>query len=514
MKYLSTLLLTGALLGASATILPAFAQDVYNSGATITLLGGASIYVPGNLTNTGGGIISSSGSSVKVDGDVLNNAASTYNMGTAGSLEVGGNMVSSAATFTPGTGTLTMSRTTGAQNLDMNGAQVYKLVVNNTAATNKRVDVLSDVTVNNLLTLTSGLVRTTAAANVILPDGATIDPATPETNGKYVAGNLQVTRNAVSGGSPVVYPNSVNITPNASLGNLTVTRTAGLLAPQVSYGTNSTNAFKGIDRIWTFSTPPGAASSVTFSWLMDNDNGNSGFTSSRVWARTAAPVAGQDWTGVGSYQNAASRSITVPGGAFSFWTVSTLAQPLPVELLTFTAVRQGDAAQLDWRTVSEHDNDHWNVQVSTNGAEFRTFAKVAGHGSTTAPATYTLNDPALLKYNVGTVYYRLEQVDTNGISAYSPVRAVLVDVKGFAALAYPNPVGQQGTTVAITTATGGPATLALYDATGRYLSGTKVELLTGRTDVAMPEAGQLATGVYFLKIAQGQQHTMLKLNHE
>lgn len=511
MKNLSSLLLAGALLGLGASNSQALAQDLYNSGGTITLTGGINLYVSGNLTNTAGGTISTPGSTVRVDGNMVNNAvggASTYDIGTAGNLEVRGNLTNSS-TVSPGTGTVTMAGTTGAQTLDLGGGQVYNLTINNTSGSNKRVDVASDVTVNNVLTLTSGMMKTTPSTSVILPDGATMSGG--EAAGRYVSGNLRVTRNGVSGASPIVFPNGVSITPNASLGNLTITRTAGLQDDQTSYGTDASGTKKGIDRIWQFSTTPGSASSLTFTWNSDDDNGAASFTSSRVWARTAAPVAGQDWSAVSTSQNASSRSITSPGGAFSFWTVSSDAAPLPVELLSFNALRVGDVAKLDWRTASEKNNDHWDVQMSTNGRDFRTFAEVAGHGTTSSPSTYTLNDPALLGYHADPVYYRLRQVDTNGTETFSPVRAVRVDAKAFSAVAYPNPIGLDGTSIEIMTGEAGIAALAIYDATGRMLSGVKTELAAGRNTVLMPQAGKLATGAYFLKINQGKQHTMLKL---
>ena len=511
MKYLSSLLLAGALLGLGASNSQALAQDLYNSGGTITLTGGISVYVGGNLTNTAGGTISTPGSSIRVDGNVLNNSASTYDLGTAGALEVRGNLTNTSATMAPGTGAVNMAGTTGAQTMDLNGAQLYSLTVNNTSGSNKRVDVASNVTVNNGITLTSGMMKTTATSNVILPDGSSI---TGETNGRYVAGNLQVTRNSVGGGSPTVFPNGVSITPNASLGNLTVTRTAGLATAQNSYGTDATGTKKGIDRIWQFSTNPGTPASLTFSWLSDDDNGAASFNTSRVWARTAAPTAGQSWMSTSTSQNASSRSITSPGGAFSFWTVSSDAAPLPVELLAFTATRVGEVAKLDWRTASEKNNDHWDVQVSTNGRDFRKFAEVAGHGNTSTPSNYTLNDPALLGYHADPVYYRLRQVDVDGTETFSPVQAVRVDAKGFTAVAYPNPIGLEGTTIEIITGEAGSAALVIYDATGRQLAGVKTELLAGRNTVLLPQAGKLATGAYFLKVNQGKQHTMLKMIHQ
>ena len=493
----------------------AHAQDVYNSGAAITLLGGASIYVPGNLTNTGGGTISTAGSTVQVGGNVVNDAASTYTPGAGGLLEVKGNLTNTA-TLTPGAGTVLLSGT-AAQALDLGGASVYNLTVNNTAAV-PLVTVPTNVTVQNALVLTSGMVRTLATSKVALPNAATISG---ETNARFVAGNLEKTLTSVSGASPIDFGNGCLITPNNNLGQVVVTRTANLnstgTTPGVfySYGTDVSGTKKSIDQIWTIvpAAQPAAGNpaSITLNWFAANDNGAANFNAARVWKRTAP---GAVWQAQGPYVNANSRSITATATSFSDWTVSNLANPLPVELLTFGVVREGDAARLVWRTASERNNDHWDVQVSTDGREFRKFAEVAGQGSKTSPTDYLLLDPALLRYRAPVVYYRLRQVDTDGTEAFSPVQSLAIDTKGFVATAYPNPVGAEGTQIEIRTATAGAAQLAVYDATGRLLTGVKTELQAGLNEVALREAGKLASGVYFLYVTQGNQRTMVKLVHE
>ena len=512
MKHFSSFALVasalGLLLGTAAQ-----AQDVYNSGAQITLIGGASIYVPGNLTNTGGGTISTAGSTVQVVGNVVNDAASTYTLGSAGSLEVKGNLTNTA-TMTPGAGTVLLTGTT-AQALDLGGASIYNLTVNNTATT-PLVTVPSNVTVQNALTLTNGMVRTLATSKVALPDAATI---TGETNTSFVAGNLEVTKTAVSGGAPIDFGNGAVITPNNNLGQVVVTRTANLATntgPAPSYGNLATDVTKkSIDQIWSIvvATQPavGTPASIALSWFQANDNGAASFTQSRVWKRinSSAP-----WLAQGAYVNASSRTITATATSFSDWTVSNSANPLPVELLSFGVVRAGEAARLTWRTATERNNDHWDIEVSTDGQDFRKFAEVAGQGTKSDPTDYTLLDPALLRYRAPVVYYRLRQVDAGGQAAYSPVQLLTIDVKGFAATAYPNPVTAEGTRVEIRTAQAGAAQLAIYDATGRLLTGVKTNLQAGLNQVELREAGQLASGVYFLYVTQGSQRTMLKLVRE
>ncbi|GAA4355549.1 hypothetical protein GCM10023185_18480 [Hymenobacter saemangeumensis] len=490
------------------------AQDLYNNGAQITLTGGATLYVPGNVTNTNSGSITNNGSTMRVDGNVTNNGSGTLNLGTAGVLEVKGNVVNTA-TVTPGTGTLQLTGSS-AQVLDLGGGSVHNLTVNNTAAT-PLVTVPSNVTVNNQLTLTNGMVRTAAASRVILPNGATVSG---ETNGRYVAGNLEVQRTAVSGASPVSFANGLTLTPNNNLGTVSVTRTAGLApvlgtgAANVSYGVNPSDANKkGIDQIWTVvaSTQPAAGSpaTVALTWLSDNDNGLTSFGAARIWENM-----GSGWTALGPYVNATGRSISTSVTSLSRFTVSDYTAPLPVELISFTAVRQGDAARLNWRTASEKNNAYFDVQVSTDGRSFRKIMQVAGQGTTSRPTDYERSDAALLSYNADPVYYRLRQVDTDGKESFSDVRTVRVEVTGFTAVAYPNPVSQNGTTVQIRTGEAGPAELAVYDATGRLLMGVKTELFAGTNEVKLEAASRLATGAYFLKVNQGKQHTLLKLVRE
>ncbi|GAA3925366.1 T9SS type A sorting domain-containing protein [Hymenobacter algoricola] len=107
--------------------------------------------------------------------------------------------------------------------------------------------------------------------------------------------------------------------------------------------------------------------------------------------------------------------------------------PLPVELTTFEAMRQRGAVLLNWATASEKNNDHFDVQRSSDGHEFKTIGTVRGQGNATKVSAYTFTDQEAL---AGLRYYRLRQVDTDGTFSFSPVRAVADDN---AVLAYPSP---------------------------------------------------------------------------
>lgn len=95
--------------------------------------------------------------------------------------------------------------------------------------------------------------------------------------------------------------------------------------------------------------------------------------------------------------------------------------PLPIELSEFSAKLARGGILLYWKTATELDNDHFEIERSTNGIDFKKIGKVDGHGTTTASHTYSFLDLDPLQ---GLSYYRLRQVDFDGMATYSDVVSV------------------------------------------------------------------------------------------
>ncbi|GAB3871091.1 hypothetical protein GCM10028824_20490 [Hymenobacter segetis] len=96
-------------------------------------------------------------------------------------------------------------------------------------------------------------------------------------------------------------------------------------------------------------------------------------------------------------------------------------QPLPVELVSFSARRTGPTAvALAWATASEKNNAGFVVEKSADGRAFVRRGFVAGAGSSTAPHAYTFADADAPT----AAYYRLAQTDANGTVTHSPVQFV------------------------------------------------------------------------------------------
>lgn len=94
---------------------------------------------------------------------------------------------------------------------------------------------------------------------------------------------------------------------------------------------------------------------------------------------------------------------------------------LPVELVSFSAKRDGNSAILEWETASEQNNDYFAVERLDANGEFAAIGTVNGNGTTSQPSYYQFTDVHPLP---GTNYYRLRQVDYNGNYSYSAIVAV------------------------------------------------------------------------------------------
>lgn len=106
-------------------------------------------------------------------------------------------------------------------------------------------------------------------------------------------------------------------------------------------------------------------------------------------------------------------------------TLSTPAipnSPLPVELVSFTAVAAGRRIDLKWATATEVMNAGFAVERCMVDAKagattnvWREIAFVKGSGTTNAPHTYAYRDAVA---SPGKYLYRLKQVDADGNFAY------------------------------------------------------------------------------------------------
>ena len=93
----------------------------------------------------------------------------------------------------------------------------------------------------------------------------------------------------------------------------------------------------------------------------------------------------------------------------------TLATPMSVDLVDFYAQVEGNKHVLAWSTTSEQNNDYFEIQTGSDGANFIPLGIVKGNGTSTKTNTYSYAHHSDKAY----AYYRLKQVDFDGTVSYS-----------------------------------------------------------------------------------------------
>jgi hypothetical protein len=172
------------------------------------------------------------------------------------------------------------------------------------------------------------------------------------------------------------------------------------------------------------------------------------------------------------------------------WQINNIADSaLKVSLDKFSGKSIGEEVQLEWRTLTEINNSHFEVQRSSDGVHFQTIGNVQGSGNSTKPEEYEFIDKNPL---VNVNYYRLKQVDFDGKASTSPIVAVKVSGGGSELSVYANKSKIQ---ITIHSAINGTGVLSILDMSGRKLLQQKLELQKGVQTLNV-EGSSLPKGMY------------------
>ncbi|MFP5040351.1 reprolysin-like metallopeptidase [Parasediminibacterium sp. JCM 36343] len=109
---------------------------------------------------------------------------------------------------------------------------------------------------------------------------------------------------------------------------------------------------------------------------------------------------------------------------------------LPVNWQSFTAIKQSNnTVLLQWKTANEQNNQYFSVEKSADGVSYSSIGTIKGAASSTTLNEYMYTDA---EANTGVVYYRIRQVDADGLSTYSQVLSIVFGSNHKLSL-YPNP---------------------------------------------------------------------------
>lgn len=166
----------------------------------------------------------------------------------------------------------------------------------------------------------------------------------------------------------------------------------------------------------------------------------------------------------------------------------------------YADVLSANAVSIKWNSLVELNTDHYLVQRSIDGINFKEVATVVAKGA--SDYDYVDNLPASLLATLtnATIYYRLQIVDKNGSTSYSKVVAVTFNNAVSSKIhLYPNPVTNY-VFVQIPSNKTEQVTLSVIDNQGKILLQKEGTLNVGLTTLPL-KVTTLATGIYHLKIS-------------
>jgi hypothetical protein len=172
---------------------------------------------------------------------------------------------------------------------------------------------------------------------------------------------------------------------------------------------------------------------------------------------------------------------------------------LPLTLMNFNGAVRNEEADLTWRTSSEVNVKHFELERSPDGSRFDKVAIIKAN-NTSGQHDYRYADAGFSKLMVAYVYYRLRMVDLDGSYKYSKVVRLAQPNLISTVKVYPNPVKDM-LQIQVQSVAAGDFTLRVVDAQGRLMLSRKYGVTTGPQTLTLP-VQPLAKGWYVLVMVQ------------
>ncbi len=491
------------------------------SGTNTTLAGSGTITLgTGTGANTGGMSIAS-GANVQLLSDVTINGISTLTATLSGTLNTNGHKISGTAKFATaagstlvvtdaagltGSGTSGNIQTTGTRTFSTSGNYIYRGTAAQatgdglTGSATLEIDNAAGVTLSAAHTATTGLTLTSGNLTTTTTNLLTLGSAAVLTGGSataFVAGPLKrATAAATDFLFPIGKPGDyapVTITPQtATASDYTAEYFNGAQLTPNRGNKAASLKYVAANEYFDISRGTGADAKVTLTYT----------TAAQVTDPSTLVVAhytGGQWVSEGGTATGNNNSGTVISGNFvssfsPFALGSTsAAQPLPLQLLSFSARPAARAALLDWELATPDGGEQIVVERSNDGSDFTALGRFDLTKETPLRQRFTDESPL-----TGPNYYRLRITGVDGVVTHSPVRTLHFGAVATSDLRlYPNPA--HDVLNLEWTSTEAPAHIQLFTSAGRLVLSEKV---LNKANVSLSVSG-FVPGVYWVVFEQG-----------
>ena len=184
--------------------------------------------------------------------------------------------------------------------------------------------------------------------------------------------------------------------------------------------------------------------------------------------------------------------------------VTTSSAPmvvLPVQLNLFDVQKLSSSVKIYWATGQEINTDYFTVQQSIDGVNWKAKATVKAQGFSISSRNYEAIDKTP---DMGINFYRLKEVDKNGVTNYSNIRSVTFDANSNV-LVTPNPASDF-INVTVFKNTVSMVRIYLFD-----INGVLVHQYNTNNKSLQINTSLLPKGVYLLKVDSDNKISMQKV---
>ena len=179
---------------------------------------------------------------------------------------------------------------------------------------------------------------------------------------------------------------------------------------------------------------------------------------------------------------------------------------LPLTIDQFNGKYSNGLIQLKWTTFTAINMDHFDIERSTDGANFRHIGSISALGSNSD--SYSYMD---LTADRGSNFYRLTMIDNDGNYTYSKAITVSADYKGISvSVVYPNPFSKR-VQVKIDADKSEQITIRVLDNSGVAVRTQLANVFPGENNIVIQNVAELPGGVYFLEVTGDRRSMKTKL---
>ncbi|GAB5417532.1 MAG: hypothetical protein Crog4KO_08040 [Crocinitomicaceae bacterium] len=265
-------------------------------------------------------------------------------------------------------------------------------------------------------------------------------------------------------------------------------------------GTNG--AYEVVDRFWivdtnNYTVVPTATMSITYDDAANEIGGLNTITESALQAQRWNPQA-NSWEGLlfGTTNDVTNitSSINVAPEFYPVWTLVSNLYPLPIELMQFDVTCNDDEVFIQWATLTETNNDYFDIEHSIDGVSFESIEVIDGAGTTLSTKMYSTKS----RFTSG--YFRITSVDYDGQRTVYDSHIRNVNCSSGDWKVVPNPSNGW---ISVSGDTQTQRTVHILDASGR-------EIRSGLITNSKIDLSTVSPGVYFAQVVDSNELITLR----